>query len=583
MENQAPDRPTMAAIVEMFNQGRYSEAEGQLRELTQRYPRHGFGWKILGPVLHMLGRPLDALAAMQKTVELAPNDAEAHNNLGKALSDQGRFADAEQSYLRAVALEPELALAHNNLGAVLADQGRPAEAEACYRRALELQPASAMAHGNLGNALRAQGRFADAETSYRSALTLDSLSADAHNNLGNALRDLGRAAEAETCFRRAIERNPAHAAAHNNLGGALRDQNRHAEAEASFRKALELNPAFAIAHNNLGNMLRDKGQFTEAEACYRKAVELDPESVDANVSLSVTLNHLVPAWHVPMMNDALRNEAYFDALRRAVTPDSNVLEIGTGSGLLAMLAARLGAHDVVTCEAVPLIASAARDIVAKNGLQKQVRVIAKKSTDIVVGADLPQRANVLVSEILSSELLGEGVLSSIEDAKKRLLAPGSKIIPATGSVMFALFGGEDIRKHARVDEVLGLDLRGFNAIAAPKRIIYRNDLDIEFLTAATEAFTFDFVKGDYFPAEKKTLRVPVTAAGLCYGVAQWIRLGMDGQGTFENHPAIKSPASGWQTCLYRFAEPVEIRAGQTARIRAAHNRTDVWFFWDGLE
>jgi len=583
MDTQGPSQLAMKAILEIFNMGRYGEAEAQLRELTQRYPLHGFGWKLLGPALNLQGRYSEALTAMQKAVELMPNDAEAHSNLGKALADQRRLAEAEACYRRAVELEPNLALAHNNLGAALADQGRPAEAEACCRRALALQPDMAMAHNNLGNALRDQGRLAEAEVSYRKTLALNPAHAEAHNNLGAAVAVQGRPAEAEACYRRALELQPNVAMAHNNLGIALGEQGRFAEAEASYRKALALNPGYAEAHSNLGKALAEQRRLDEAETCCRRAVELMPTSVDANINLSAVLSQLVPLWHVPMMNDAMRNEAYLQALRAAVTPASNVLEIGTGSGLLAMIAARLGAHQVVTCEAVPLIAATARDIVAANGLQSSVSVISKKSTDIAIGVDLPRRANLMVSEILSSELLGEGVLSSIEDAKKRLLEPDAKIIPAAGSIVFALFGGEAIRNHARVDEVLGFDLRRFNLISSSRRLVYRDDLGIELLTDTAEAFAFDFVKRDYFPAERKTLSIPIKVAGCCYGVVQWIRLRMDDNITFENHPSIKTPAPGWQRCLYCFPTPVQVKPGQTVIVRVAHNRSAVWFFWEGLE
>ncbi len=583
MDTQGPSHQAMKAILEIFNMGHYGEAEVQLRELTQRYPLHGFGWKILGPALNLLGQYSEALTAMQKAVELMPDDAEAYSNLGKALADQGQFVNAEACYRRAVELEPDFALGHNNLGAALADQGRLTEAEACYRRALELQPDMAMAHNNMGNALRDQGRLAEAETSYRKALALNPGYAEAHNNLGAVVAVQGRPTEAEACYRRALELQPNTATAYNNLGIALVEQGRLAEAEASYRNALALVPGYAEAHSNLGKALAVQRRLDEAEACYRRALELMPTSVDANINLSSVLSQLVPLWHIPMMNDARRNAAYLEALRAAVTPASNVLEIGTGSGLLAMIAARFGAHQVVTCEAVPLIAATARDIVAANGLQSSVSVISKKSTDITVGVDLPRRANLMVSEILSSELLGEGVLSSIEDAKRRLIEPDAKIIPAVGSIVFALAGGEAIRNYARVDEVLDFDLRRFNVISSSRRIVYREDLDIELLTDTTEAFAFDFVTRDYFPAENKTLSIPIKVAGLCYGIAQWIRLRMDDTITFENHPSIKSPASGWQTCLYGFPTPVHVTPGQTAIVRVAHNRSAAWFFWEGLE
>jgi hypothetical protein len=285
-----------------------------------------------------------------------------------------------------------------------------------------------------------------------------------------------------------------------------------------------------------------------------------------------------------MMNDSHRNDAFFSALRSGVTPDTHVLEIGTGSGLLAMMAARLGARQVTTCEAVAEIAEAARAIVADNGFTPQVSVINKKSTGMMIGKDMDERADLLVSEILSSEFLGEGVLSSIEDAKRRLLKPGGKIIPARGSIQFALFGGVDIEKNIRVDTVSGFDLSGFNRIVSRKQLVSRNDLNIELLTDDASAFFFDFVKTDRFPArERKTMEIPVRTAGRCCGIIQWLRLEMDDTVVFENHPAIKNPASGWSHCLYVLPSAIDIRPGQTAVITAAHDRNTPWFFLDMIK
>ncbi len=92
------------------------------------------------------------------------------------------------------------------------------------------------------------------------------------------------------------------------------------------------------------------------------------------------INRTVPQWHFSLVQDHARNAAYDAALRRAVTPTSRVLEIGTGTGLLAMMAARAGAAAVVTCEVVPAIAEKATDIVAHNGYGDRVRVVANIPT-----------------------------------------------------------------------------------------------------------------------------------------------------------------------------------------------------------
>jgi hypothetical protein len=248
-----------------------------------------------------------------------------------------------------------------------------------------------------------------------------------------------------------------------------------------------------------------------------------------------------------------------------------------------MMAAKLGAKSVTTCEAVPLIAETAQRIVADNKFEKTIKVIAKKSTDVQVGEELPEQADILVSEIFSSELLGEYVLPSLEDAKRRLLKPQGRVIPAAGSIMVALFTGDDIRRNLMVDDSFGFNLQRFNSVVSKKRMIARTDLNIELLSDDIEAFNFDFENTGFFHAETTTLRILIKSAGRCYGIVQWMRLQMDKDTLYQNHPSDKSPVSNWQQCAYLFDAPIEVKPGQVAVVSAQHDRAVPWFFLDRIE
>lgn len=569
--------------IALHQAGDLANAEHGYRAILSIQPDSVDALYYLGLLEAQRERHAEALTLCDRALDINPQSVDVLMTRGNVLNALGRPRDALASYDLAIAIVHDSAMMHFNRGVILQQLGEHEQALASYDKALELEPDDADTLNNRGNALFDLHLFGQALASYERALAVRPDFPDALSNRGNTLRELNRPEDALVNLKQALALKPLFANAHNNLGSVLKNLGRLDEAIASFGKALTLEPGFAEAHNNMGNVLLEQGRLAEALESFRRAVEIMPGSVDANINLSRVLHRLVPEWHVPMMNDTHRNTAYVDALTAAVTGETTVLEIGTGSGLLAMIAARLGAPRVVTCEAVPLIAETARDIIATNGWSSSVNVISKKSTEVVIGVDLPQRANLLVSEILSSELLGEGVLASIEDAKKRLLAPNAKIIPAMGSVVFALFGGEAVKKNMMVDEVLGFNLSGFNAIASRKRYFPRHDVDIGLLTDTTEAFVFDFAQRDYFPAERKTLRIPITVAGCCYGVAQWIRLRLDDKITFENHPMTNTPASSWQTCIYRFPAPIHVRPGQTAKVCAAHNRLAVWFILEGLE
>ena len=107
-------------------------------------------------------------------------------------------------------------------------------------------------------------------------------------------------------------------------------------------------------------------------------MKADPGNLTARLGAEWLLSQVVPLWHVPMMNEHERNEAFHQGLQSAA-PGKTVFEIGTGSGLVAMMAARSGARHVFTCEAVPLVADTAARIVARNGYADRVTVLSKPS------------------------------------------------------------------------------------------------------------------------------------------------------------------------------------------------------------
>ena len=574
---------SLQIAIEHHQAGRLPLAQAIYRRILQVDPDQPDALYLLGMIAKQEGNLETAVELLGRTLRIKPDHAGAHGSLGNVLQAQGRLHEAAHSYRKALASKPDSLEAHTNLGNVLQAQGRLDEAAHSYRKALAILPDSAAVLSNLGNVLHAQGRFDEAAACYRKALSLKPDSAEVHSNLGVSLQAEGKLDAALESYRKALSINPDYAAAHFNLGRALQESGEIDAAIESYRRALSIMPDHALIHSNLGAALQAQGRLEDAVASYRKAIDIDPSLVAARNGMVSALSVLVPLWHVPMMNDATRNDAYYSALKAAVTPDTRVLEIGTGSGLLSMMAARLGAREVTTCEAQPLIAATARDVIADNGLEDRIKVVSKVSNDLTLGVDLAEAADVLVSEILSSELLGEMVLASIEDARRRLLKPGGRVIPAAGSIMIALFGGDDIGSNVVVEDVCGFNLRRFNSIVQAKQGIKRNDLNIEMLSDDIEAFRFDFENDPFTPAEARTLRIPVKSAGRCYGIIQWIRLQMDRESVFENHPCVRARASGWEHLAYIFPSPVELGANQVAVVSAVHNRGFPWFSLEGVE
>lgn len=282
----------------------------------------------------------------------------------------------------------------------------------------------------------------------------------------------------------------------------------------------------------------------------------------------------VPTWHFVLVRDEIRNQAYEDAIRRAVTPGCTVLEIGTGTGILAMMAARAGAR-VVTCESDPAMAAVARDVIAANGLADRIQVVNRHSSELDVLAELGGRADLLVSEIVSNDLLSEGVLPAHADAVTRLLKPGAAVIPARGRVRVAL--GYDRRwSDTRIEEVSGFDLSHLNRVARPNREIRIGSPRLSLRSEAADLFDFDFASSGPVRDGRERLEL-ASAGGIVNGIAQWIALDLDSSATYENDPDNGVP-SCWAALFWPFAEPIDTRAGEIVTVAGYHtdDRIRIW-------
>lgn len=137
--------------------------------------------------------------------------------------------------------------------------------------------------------------------------------------------------------------------------------------------------------------------------------------------------------HIELLNDSRRTLDFIHAIERAVRPGDVVVDLGTGTAVLAMAAARAGARRVYAIEA-SAFADVAERIIEANGYADRVTVVRGWSSEI----SLPERADLLVSEIIGNDPLGEGALRYMPDAVMRLLKPSARILPARLAVMAAM-------------------------------------------------------------------------------------------------------------------------------------------------
>jgi type II protein arginine methyltransferase len=318
----------------------------------------------------------------------------------------------------------------------------------------------------------------------------------------------------------------------------------------------------------------ERRQFGDALDCFELALCLEPENRAAQHGRNQANCLIIPRWHFEMLNDEQRNAAFERALSNAVTPDTVVLDIGSGTGLLAMMAARAGARETVTCEMVTSLAELARDTVARNGLADRILTLDKKSTSVVINEQMRHKANLLVTETVDCGLLGEGIVPSITHAKANLLTDDARIIPCAATVYAMLVESKRLRNLNYVETAAGFDVSLINQFATADYFPVRlAAFEYVALTDPFVVFDFDFVSSTIVP-QRKTLSVPVAREGVGHCIVFWFDMHLDGEISISNEPG---STTHWEQALQCLPSEVPVRAGDTLAIEAEHDCSTISF------
>jgi len=197
------------------------------------------------------------------------------------------------------------------------------------------------------------------------------------------------------------------------------------------------------------------------EPTFRPVVEADwAEAWKAQLKVLHIGQHIVirPSWldYAPALNDVVidldpgmafgtglhpTTQLCLEALEGLVRPRTKVLDLGTGSGILAIAAAKLGTRSVTAVDNDPVAVKTARENVTANGVQETVDVARGSLGDVAGRYDLVV-VNILARVIV--EMLQEGLGSRLRSGGK-LVAAGiiidqeDQVIEALGQGQLALF------------------------------------------------------------------------------------------------------------------------------------------------
>ena len=134
-------------------------------------------------------------------------------------------------------------------------------------------------------------------------------------------------------------------------------------------------------------------------------------------------------YHRQLLADETRTHAYRDAIRRVVRPGDVVVDLGCGSGILSFFACEAGASRVYAID-MTHAADAASFLARHLGFADRIHVLHADAREV----ELPERADVLVTETLGAIGLDEGITALVRDARARMLKPDARIIPSRVAV-----------------------------------------------------------------------------------------------------------------------------------------------------
>ena len=261
-------------------------------------------------------------------------------------------------------------------------------------------------------------------------------------------------------------------------------------------------------------------------------------------------------YHRTLIADRVRNEAFEAALRAVIKKGvTTVADIGTGTGLLALMAAKLGAREVFLYEAAE-VAGVAAKVLKANGA-RNCHLIPCHSTEMVD----PPKVDVVVSETLGNYALEEHVIATLADAKKRFLKPGGVLIPRRIEQFVAPVISDRVQAEFAAWDATGFDL-------SVAKMMSLNNIYVRTFGAKElhEAKAWDSIElgTDGRSARKGEANWKLKAATTVYGFATWWSAELTPGIVLSTAP--DAPRTHWEQLYFPLLQPIAAKAGDTIAV-----------------
>jgi SAM-dependent methyltransferase len=273
-------------------------------------------------------------------------------------------------------------------------------------------------------------------------------------------------------------------------------------------------------------------------------------------------------YHRTLIADAKRNDAFQRALAAVIKPGkTTVADIGAGTGLIGLMAAKLGAREVFLYEAAEVAGVAAK--VLKANRARNCHLMPCHSTEM----QDPPKVDVVVSETLGNYPFEEDIIETLNDARRRFLKPGGTIIPGGLTQFVSPIVTDRIHRELTVWDTCGFDLDAAR-IMSLNNIYVRTLKPKELLNGGDSAVAWDTID---FAAHNRSNRRGegrwrLERAAIVYGFATWWCAELVPGIALSTAP--QAPRTHWEQLYFPLLVPLEAKAGETVMIEL-RSRTSV--------
>lgn len=254
-----------------------------------------------------------------------------------------------------------------------------------------------------------------------------------------------------------------------------------------------------------------------------------------------------------MVNDHARNTAIERSIAALDLAGRTVVEIGTGTGLVALLFAKHGAARVVSCETNPALVRVARQTVDRTPYAGRITIVEASSSDAFDRGLLPVAPDVIFTETLDCGVVGEGFLTIARDIQ-RLASPHTIVMPKVVRQFAMLLDSAEVADLNRAGPAFGFDLRALNVYSTASYFPVHIDRHKHRVLSETLLMRrYGYLKDR--PATP--VRTCVSRSGTVHGLLSWFSAEI-GAATLTNEPYV---GGHWHQAFHPLHEEMDVDAG----------------------